>query len=99
MEVVFILKDGTEKTAEFSENQTLYAVAERNGVRLDSFCDGSGVCGGCHVIIENLNDKLPKISDLEEDALDKSKGVTMKSRLACQIVLNSSLDGLRARIV
>ena len=99
MEVIFILKNGEEKSASFSENQTVLTVAEENGVRLNSFCEGGGICGGCHVILENLQDKLPKISDAEENALDRAMGITIKSRLACQIILNSSLNGLRIKLV
>ena len=51
------------------------------------------------MIIENLADKLPEISDVENDGLDKAKNVSLKSRLACQIVLNKSLNGLRVKLV
>ncbi|MDR0631827.1 MAG: 2Fe-2S iron-sulfur cluster binding domain-containing protein [Holosporaceae bacterium] len=99
MEIVFILKNGEERNVSFSENQTILAVAEENHIPLGSACEGFGVCGGCHVIIENLEDKLPQISEREEDTLDKAKGVTLKSRLACRVVLDKSLNGLRVKLV
>jgi ferredoxin len=98
MIVTFILKDKIEKTVDFSEGQTLLQVAEEGNIPINSHCDGNGICGSCHVIIENLHDKLPEISDTENNALDNAHGVTMKSRLACQIKLNKSLDGLRVKI-
>ena len=52
------------------------------------------MCGGCHVKIENLLNELPEISEKEDDALDRVSGVGMNSRLACQVVLKSNLDGL-----
>ncbi len=99
MYIVFILEDLVEKIVSFSENQTILQVAEENNIPLFGNCEGFCICGSCHVIIENLNDKLPTISDKENDALDSAHGVTMKSRLACQIVLNKSLNGLRVRLV
>ncbi|MDR1551719.1 MAG: 2Fe-2S iron-sulfur cluster binding domain-containing protein [Holosporaceae bacterium] len=99
MEVVFIERDGREKRVSFSEKQTVLQVAEENHLPLHGTCEGFGVCGGCHVVIENFLDKLPPISDVEEDAMDRSSGVTTKSRLACQLVLDESLNGLRIKIV
>lgn len=99
MYIVFILEDQVEKIVNFSENQTVLQVAEKNNIPLHGNCEGFCTCGSCHVIIENLNDKLPAISDKENDALDNAHGITMKSHLACQIVLNESLNGLRVRLV
>ncbi len=99
MQIIFILKDGAEKSVYFEEGQTILQVAERNEIPLRSGCEGFGICGGCHVIIENLADKLPEISDVENDGLDKAKNVSLKSRLACQIILNKDLDGLRVKLV
>jgi 2Fe-2S ferredoxin len=83
---------------DFSENQTILEVAEKNDIHMDNTCEGFGICGGCHIITENLHDKLPKTTEAEDDTLDRAFGLTMKSRLACQIVLNSSLDGLRVKV-
>jgi len=99
MNVTFVLKDGTRKIVSFKNGQTVLQVAEENGIKINSNCEGFGVCGGCHVKIENLLDKLPGISEKEDDTLDKVSGVGMNSRLACQIVLNSSLDGLIVKLV
>jgi ferredoxin len=99
MQVTFILKNNTEKTVDFVDGQTILQVAEKNHIPLHGACEGFGVCGRCHVVIENLRDKLPGISDMENDALDRATGVTMHSRLACQIRLNASLDGLRIKLL
>lgn len=99
MNITFVLKDGTKKVVAFSEDQTVLQVAEENGIKLNSNCEGFGVCGGCHVKIENLLDKLPEISEKEDDTLDRVSGVGINSRLACQIVLNSNLDGLIVKLV
>jgi ferredoxin len=98
MKIIFVLDNGKERTVEFLPNQTILHVAEVNNIPLYGNCEGSCICGSCHVIIENLNDRLPEISDRENDALDNSGHVTMSSRLACQIVLNEELDGLRVKL-
>lgn len=99
MNVTFVLKDGTKKIVGFKEGQTVLQVAEENGIKLNSNCEGFGVCGGCHVKIENLLNELPEISEKEDDTLDRVFGVGMNSRLACQVVLSSSLDGLIVKLV
>lgn len=99
MKITFILKNGEEKVVDFSQGDTVLYVAEQNDIPLHGACEGFGICGGCHVVIENLHDKLPEVSDAENDGLDKAKNVTLKSRLACQVVLDSNLDGLRVRLV
>ncbi|MDR2766433.1 MAG: 2Fe-2S iron-sulfur cluster binding domain-containing protein [Holosporaceae bacterium] len=99
MQITFILKNNTERTVDFVEGQTILQVAEDNRIALHGACEGFGVCGGCHVVIENLPDKLPESTDLENDALDRVGGVTMHSRLACQLPLNNSLNGLRIKLL
>lgn len=99
MNITFKLRDGTQKSVSFENGQTVLQVAEKNGIRLNSNCEGFGVCGGCHVKIENLLDKLPEISEKEDDTLDRVSGIDKNSRLACQVVLNSSLDGLIVKLV
>lgn len=99
MSIIFILKDGCQKVVEFKEGQSILQVAESNGIRLNSNCEGFGVCGGCHVKIENLLDKLPEISEKEDDTLDRVSRVSKNSRLACQVYLTSDLDGLIVRLV
>lgn len=99
MNVIFILKSGIEKRCDFSEGETILKVAEENEVPISSFCEGFGVCGACHVIIENLLEKLPPISEHENAALDRANGVTEHSRLACQVQLSKELDGLRIKLV
>ena len=98
MKITFVLKDGTECSAKFQAGETILQAAEKAGIKMHSFCDGQGICGACHVIVENLNDKLPSVSEKEQDVLDRVTGSNMRSRLACQVILNDSLDGLRVKI-
>lgn len=102
MKIIFVLKNGAEKVCDFSEGQTILQVAEENKVPIMSFCEGFGVCGACHVVVENaeeMADRLPAISEEENATLDRSNGVTMHSRLACKVRLGEGTDGLKVRLV
>lgn len=99
MKIIFKLKDGSQKSVLFENGQTILQVAKKNGIQLNSNCEGFGVCGGCHIKIENFLDKLPEISDKENDTLDRVPGIDRSSRLACQVILNSSLDGLIVKLI
>ena len=98
MRITFVLKNGATKFGDFSEGETLLQVAERAGIRLDSRCEGNGVCGGCHVVIKNQSCLQP-ISAHEESGLDNVNTLSLKSRLACQIVLTQQCDELEVEIV
>ena len=98
MNITFISKNGSKTEATFEEGQSILEVARNNFVDINSNCEGFGVCGSCHVKIENLSEKLPPISDSENDTLDRVSGLSANSRLACQVILNKDLDGLIVRI-
>ncbi len=98
MEIIFLLKNDQEVRATFSPGETVLQVAERNRVPLRANCEGFGVCGTCHIYVENMLDDLPEITEQENDTLDNASGLKMCSRLACQLVLNEKLNGLKIRI-
>lgn len=99
MQVTFLLRNGEEKTVEFRSGQTLLNLAHENGIEIQSNCEGFGVCGKCHVQIENLQEKLLEPSEKENDVLDRVINVGINSRLSCQIILDESLNGLRVKIM
>ncbi len=62
---------------------------------IDGDCGGACACGTCHVYVdENQVDRLPRMDELERDMLDFAFDVRPNSRLACQIKVNDSLEGL-----
>ena len=76
--------------------QTLMSVALAAGIEMEAACDGNCACSTCHVYIdENYFEKLVPPSEEEEDMLDLALFLQPNSRLACQIKLDSCLDGLR----
>ena len=78
-----------------NDNMTILEIAQKNGINIEGACEGSMACSTCHVIIESSwYDKLKTASWDEEDMLDLTTGLTLTSRLGCQITLTNDLDGL-----
>ncbi len=86
---------GTETTVDAAVGETLLETAKKNGVKLFGGCDGAGVCGTCHVYIDqDFIDKVNAASMDEEDLLEVLPNGKMNSRLACQVIVSENLDGL-----
>jgi ferredoxin, 2Fe-2S len=98
--VIFIEHDGTTHDIEAPEGWTLMEAAVKNGVSgIDGDCGGVCACATCHVFIEPV--WLGRLGDQEAgeiDLLELSTDVKPNSRLACQIALDVSLDGLTVRM-
>ncbi|MDG7056290.1 MAG: ferredoxin family 2Fe-2S iron-sulfur cluster binding protein [Wolbachia endosymbiont of Meromenopon meropis] len=97
--VTFILPDGSKKSYEAIEGETLLNLAHRNDPDLlEGACEGSLACSTCHVIIDpkfyNDVEIYNPISDEENDMLDLAFGLTETSRLGCQIKITKDIDGL-----
>ena len=62
-------------------------------------CGGTAACGTCHVYVDAAwLGRLPPVEDLEEGMLCMVEGRRENSRLACQIVMSESLDGIVLQI-
>ena len=93
--IIFKTKNG-EKLINVSKNDsTILEIAHQNDISLEGACEGSLACSTCHIVVEpSWYGKLIKASWDEEDMLDLASGLTLTSRLGCQIVLTDDLDGL-----
>jgi len=93
--IIFKTKNG-EKLINVSKNDsTILEIAHQNDISLEGACEGSLACSTCHIVVEpSWYGKLIKASWDEEDMLDLASGLTITSRLGCQIVLTDDLDGL-----
>lgn len=97
--VRFIAANGQDVDAEASPGQSLLEVGQAAGLPLEGTCEGQMACSTCHVIVaEHWFSQLVRASDDEEDMIDLAAGATRYSRLACQIVLDDTLDGLEVRL-
>jgi 2Fe-2S ferredoxin len=65
---------------------SLLDIALANDVTIDCACGGVGVCGTCHVIVEEGMENLIEAGDDELDTVDEVPGNTLNSRLACMAV-------------
>ena len=98
--VRFVSANG-ERTneVEAATGERLLDVAQASGQPLEGTCEGQMACSTCHVIVAAADfDRLPRASVEEDDLLDLAAHVTRTSRLACQIWLDDTLDGLTLRI-
>lgn len=97
--IIFVSKDGSEKTIEAINGQTVLELAHQDDLPLEGACEGSLACSTCHVIVDpEFYDKLIPASEEEEDMLDLAFGLTQTSRLGCQIKMTDKLDGLKVTI-
>ena len=97
--VTFIGADGARRTVEAEEGGTLLAAGQADGQPLEGTCEGQMACATCHVIVDAADfARLPPASEDEEDMLDLAPHAARTSRLSCQIVLTTALDGLTVRI-
>ena len=93
--VTFINAEGDTQEVQAVDGQSLLDLAQAAGQPLEGTCEGQMACSTCHVIIDkDWFDKLPPAVEDEEDMLDLATGARRTSRLSCQIILTSSLDGL-----
>lgn len=68
---------------------------------LDDFgeCKGIGRCGTCHIKVAGNSVDLRQRVGNENSTLSKMTSVTEQSRLACQMSIDYTLDGLELEII
>ncbi len=97
--ITFVGANGQEQRVDAVAGDSLLDVAQGAGQPLEGTCEGQMACSTCHVIVtHDWFDRLPPATEDEEDLLDLAAFATRTSRLACQIVLDDTLDGLTVRI-
>ena len=93
--IIFIEENGIEKKATAEIGETILEVARANDVNIEGACGGNMACATCHLVVrKKLYDILPKPSDDDSDMLELASGLTLTSRLGCQIKVTEELDGL-----
>ena len=69
------------------KNESILEIALQNDLGLHHNCGGVCACSTCHIYVEQGSDFLEKLSDKEEDFIDRAKSPKLNSRLACQCIL------------
>ena len=93
-------RDGEERTVETASGVSVMEAIRDNGFDdLLALCGGCCSCATCHVFIDPaFADRLPEMSEDENDLLDSSDNRNETSRLSCQVPVTDELDGLRVTI-
>jgi len=98
--LIVVTREGQESTVEGDAGLSVMEVIRDNGFdELLALCGGCCSCATCHVHVDPaFADKLPAMSEDENDLLDSSDHRDANSRLSCQIPFSDALDGLRVTI-
>lgn len=94
--VTFISPDGLARQVTAPVGASLMEAAVRNGVDgIEAKCGGACACATCHVMVDvRCMPLLAAPSSMEDEMLECVQDRTPQSRLACQIQLTPSLEGL-----
>ena len=98
--LVVVNRAGEEKTVEADAGLSVMEAIRDNGFdELLALCGGCCSCATCHIFVDPaFADKLPAMSEDENDLLDSSDNRNETSRLSCQVPVTDELDGLRVTI-
>jgi ferredoxin, 2Fe-2S len=98
--LVVVNRAGEEKTVEAEAGLSVMEAIRDNGFdELLALCGGCCSCATCHVFIDPaFADKLPAMSEDENDLLDSSDHRNETSRLSCQVQITGAMDGLRVTL-
>ncbi len=93
--MIFVEPDGTRREVSAPVGLSVMEIAHLHGIDLEGACEGSLACSTCHVIVDEAWCHLLKEpTEDEDDMLDLAIGLTVRSRLGCQIVMSEAIDGL-----
>ena len=98
--ITVITREGEERDVQSEDGLSVMEVIRDNGFdELLALCGGCCSCATCHVHVDaEFVERLPTMSEDEDDLLDSSDHRIERSRLSCQLRVSDALDGLRVRI-
>ena len=99
--VTYVQPDDARETVEAANGNSVMLTAVRNGIEgIVAQCNGSCMCGTCHVYVEpDQLDLLAPVSEEEDAVLDGTAAERQpNSRLSCQIKMTPELDGLTVHV-
>lgn len=99
-QITVIDQSGKEVSLEATDGLNLMEVIRDAGFdELLALCGGCCSCATCHVHIDpEYMDKLPAMTEDENDLLDSSDHRNEYSRLSCQVQVTSALEGCKVTI-
>lgn len=87
MPMLTIMPSG--KTVQSTEGSSLLEAILASGEPITPKCDGSALCGNCHIFVHEGRKGISRIQTAENEKLDTLVGIGSKSRLACQARLGT----------
>jgi len=98
--LVVVDRSGSEREIDVANGVSVMEAIRDSGFdELLALCGGCCSCATCHVYVDPaFADKLPTMSEDENDLLDSSDHRNETSRLSCQVHVSDATDGLRVTI-
>ena len=98
--LIVVTRAGEESVVDVADGLTVMEAIRDNGFdELLALCGGCCSCATCHVHVDPaFKDRLPTMSEDEDDLLESSDHRNENSRLGCQVPFTADLDGLRVTI-
>jgi 2Fe-2S ferredoxin len=98
--LIVVTREGDAREIEGDVGLSVMEVIRDAGVdELLALCGGCCSCATCHVHVDPaFVDRLPPMSEDENDLLAISDDRDDTSRLSCQIPFTDALDGVKVRI-
>lgn len=96
-DVTFVSSSGTASTVEVPDGETLMRAALKENIAgILGECGGACCCATCHVYLDDASiSQVTPIRDMEEQMLGYVAAPRRdNSRLACQIIMAPTLEGL-----
>ena len=92
-------REGRTHQLEAVEGWRVMEILRDYRLGIEGVCGGACSCATCHIFVdEDWADRVPAPRDEEIDMLDEVPGLRERSRLACQIIWDETLDGLKVAI-
>ena len=98
--LIVVTRAGDESVVDVADGLTVMEAIRDNGFdELLALCGGCCSCATCHVHVDPaFKDRLPPMSEDEDDLLESSDHRDENSRLGCQVPFTADLDGLKVTI-
>jgi ferredoxin, 2Fe-2S len=96
MHILVTDTEGKIHTLAAVEEWSVMEIIREGGIPILAQCGGSCACATCHVYVDpSWQAKLAEANEEEIGMLDGAFDVKQDSRLACQLIFTSKLDGLQ----
>ena len=98
--LIVTTREGEERSLAGEAGLSVMEVIRDGGIdEILALCGGCCSCATCHVHVDPaFADRLPTISEDDNDLLYSTSDRTATSRLSCQIPFTDALDGLKVTI-